>query len=145
MYKKIVMAYDGTETGKNALLDCNEIARLAHSDVYLIAVVPASMEIASGEATVDMTAYDLEERQRYRDILEDGLVRLEKLGYTARGEIGYGDPILEIAKYASLVGADLVVVGHKHREGWSRRWWHRSVAKSLIETSPCSVLIAICH
>lgn len=143
MVKKIVLAYDGSEIGQNALLGCKEIAELTHSEMFLIAVVPPPMEMASGEGTFSTARYEEAERNRFREVLDDGLRRLSALGVTATGEVGYGDTIVEISNYASRVGADLIVVGHKHREGWVNRWWRRSVSKSLIELAPCNVLIVI--
>jgi nucleotide-binding universal stress UspA family protein len=54
-----------------------------------------------------------------------------------------GETVDEIARYAKQIDADLIVVGHKHLEGWAARWWRGSVSKALIEQSPCSVLVAI--
>jgi nucleotide-binding universal stress UspA family protein len=49
----------------------------------------------------------------------------------------------EIARCAARIGADLIVVGHKHLDRWTDRWWRGSVSKALIEQAPCSVLVAI--
>ena len=143
MYRKIVLAYDGSEIGQQALLGCKEIAELAQAELYLIAVVAPPVEFASGEGTFSTAGYEESERRRFREVLEDGLKRLGALGRPATGEVGYGDTIVEISDYAARVGADLIVVGHKHREGWVNRWWRRSVSKSLIEHAPCNVLIVI--
>lgn len=143
MYNKIVLAYDGSEMGQRALLGCREIAELTLAEVFLIAVLPPSMEVASGEGTFSTAVYEIAERENYQRVLEDGLRRLAELGHAVRGELGRGDAIKEICNYAIKVGADLIVVGHKHREGWAQRWWRQSVSKSLIELAPCNVLIVI--
>jgi len=41
------------------------------------------------------------------------------------------------------VQADLIVVGHRHLEGWAARGMAGSVSKALIEQSPCNVLVVI--
>jgi nucleotide-binding universal stress UspA family protein len=69
--------------------------------------------------------------------------RLAASGLTVHGEVLVGDAVDEIARYASRINADLIVVGHKHLEGWAARWWRGSISKSLIEHSPCSVLVVI--
>ncbi len=33
------------------------------------------------------------------------------------------DPVQQLAKTASRLQADLIVVGHKHQDGWVARWW----------------------
>ena len=143
MYNRIVLAYDGSEMGREALLGCREIAELTLAEIFLIAVLPPAMEVASGEAVVDLSRFEDEERMRFRAILDDGVKRLAALGHAVRGELGCGDAIREICGYATRVEADLIVVGHRHREGWANRWWRMSVSKSLIELSPCNVLIVI--
>ena len=88
---------------------------------------------------------ELEEREKkkYRSSLEDGLRRLADAGYAARGEVVTGEAIVEITKYAGKVGANLIVVGHKHLDGWAARWWRGSISSALIEHAPCSVLVVI--
>ena len=41
--------------------------------------------------------------------------------------------------------ADLIVVGHKHLEGWAARWWRGATSPALIEHAHCSVLVVITH
>ncbi len=143
MYNKIVLAYDGSEMGQQALLGCKEIAELTLAEVFLIAVLPPRVEIASGEGILSTAMYDEADREQYRKVLDEGLRRLSDLGHAVRGELGQGDAVDEICNYANRVGADLIVVGHKHRTGWAQRWWRQSVSKSLIEWAPCNVLIVI--
>ena len=71
--------------------------------------------------------------------------QLVSAGYQARGEVLLGETVDEITKYAKKIEADLIVVGHKHLDGWAARWWRGSVSKSLIEHAPCSVLVVIVH
>ena len=54
-----------------------------------------------------------------------------------------GSSVDEIVKVARRVQAELIVVGHKHLDSWTQRWWRGSVSKSLIEISPCSLLVVI--
>jgi len=61
----------------------------------------------------------------------------------AQGELVVGDAVDEITRYAKKIDADLIVVGHRHLEGWAARWWRGSVSKSLIAHAPCSVLVVI--
>ena len=54
-----------------------------------------------------------------------------------------GDPVVEVARYADEIGADLIVVGHRHLDSWAKRWWRGSVSKALIEHANCNVLVVI--
>ncbi len=143
MYKRILLAYDGSVPGQKALLDCDEIAQWAKAELFLVAVMPPPAALIGGEGFVYDTRGEEEERKRYETILGDGLRRLSESGHKVRGEVVMGDAVDEITRYAREVDADLIVVGHKHLDSWAARWWRGSVSKTLIEHAPCSVLVAI--
>lgn len=146
MYKRILMAYDGSQSGQKALLDCREIAQWSQASLTLIAVMPPQRQLVAAEGYIYEKSVIDEERARYQGILNDGLARLIDSGHEASGgEVLYGETVDEIANYAKQIEADLIVVGHKHLEGWAARWWRGSVSKSLIELAPCSVLVVITH
>ncbi len=143
MYKRILLAYDGSETGQKALLDCRDMASWGKSELFLVAVMPPPAAFIGGEGGIYDVDREKEEEQAFRDILADGLKRLSEFGQAPQGEVLVGDAVDEIVAYAKKVGANLIVVGHKHLEGWARRWWRGSISKSLIEHAPCSVLVVI--
>ncbi len=143
MYKRILLAYDGSETGQKALLDCREVASWTKSELFLVAVMPPPAAFIGGEGGIYDAEREKEEEEAYREILADGLKRLTDSGHSPLGEVLVGDAVDEISTHAKKIAADLIVVGHKHLEGWARRWWRGSVSKSLIEHAPCSVLVVI--
>lgn len=145
MYKRILLAYDGTEPGQKALLDCRDLAHWSGSELFLVAVMPATTGIVSLEGGVYDQALADRERARYDAVLADGLRRLGEAGFTASGEVLIGETIQELTRYATKIDANLIVVGHKHLDGWAARWWRGSVSGALIEHSPCSVLVVITH
>ena len=145
MYKTIVFAYDGSEPGQKALLDCQEIGQWSQARLFLVAVMTPVLP-ATG---VEVWTYDVDaeqaERSRYQGVLDAGIARLREAGLEVEGELVTGNSVDEIVRVASSVGADLIVVGHKHLDSWTQRWWRGSVSKSLIEYAPCSVLVVIVH
>lgn len=143
MYKRILLAYDGSDAGQKALLDCRELAHWSESEVHLIAVMPSAMSFVGLEGGVYDVELEEREKKKYLAVLADGIKRLADAGHTARGEVVVGEAIDEITKYARKVEADLIVVGHKHLESWAARWWRGSISGALIEHAPCSVLVAI--
>ena len=40
MYSKVLLAYDGSESGRRALLECADINNLLHAEIHLLAVAP---------------------------------------------------------------------------------------------------------
>ena len=143
MYKRILVAYDGSEAGQKALLDSRELAQWANSELYLVAVMPPASALIGGEGYVYDPRIEEEERKEYENILQEGLRRLSESGRTAKGEVVVGDAVDEVSRYAAKIGADLIVLGHKHLTSWTARWWRGSVSKALIEHAPCSVLVVI--
>ena len=145
MYKKILLAYDGSKSGQKALLDSSELAQWSQATLTLIAVTPPYMDLIGVEGGVYDRSLAEHEKEKYTAILNEGLSQLTAAGHTAQGEVLLGETVDEITKYARKIEADLIVVGHKHLDGWAARWWRGSVSKSLIEHAPCSVLVAISH
>lgn len=144
MYKRILLAYDGTDAGQKALLDCRELAQWSSAEVNLIAVMPSAMSFVGLEGGVYDVELEEREKKKYQAVLDDGLRRLSEAGWaSARGEVMVGEAVDEITKYAKKIQADLIVVGHKHLESWAARWWRGSISGALIEHAPCSVLCVI--
>ena len=143
MYKTVLLAYDGSEAGQKALLDCREIVEGSHAELRLIAVMPHPVTSVAAEGWVYTQDADVAHRRHHQAVLDSGLTRLREAGLKVEGELVQGDSVQEIARCASRIGADLIVLGHKHLDSWAERWWRGSVSKALIEQAPCSVLVAI--
>ena len=143
MYKRILLAYDGSQAGQKALLDCAELAQWSRAELFLVAVMPIPLTTIGPEGGI----YGLEtqelERKEYQQTLEGGLQRLRDAGLAATGALLSGDSVDAIVRSAQDNKADLIIVGHKHLNSWAQRWWRGSVSRALIEHSPCSVLVAI--
>lgn len=145
MYKRILLAYDGSAAGQKALLDSRDIAQWSQASLTLISVTPLQMQAVGMEGAVYDANLTEQGKAQYQGILEDGLRRLSSDGHIAHGEVLLGETVDEIARYARKMDADLIVMGHKHLDGWAARWWRGSISKSLIEHAPCSVLVVITH
>lgn len=142
MYKTIVLAYDGSSAGQKALLDCKDLALWNQSVLWLVAVMPYNINLVTMEGGFPAPDLDQRNKAEFQQILADGLHRLEEAGYAATGELLAGDAVQEITRFARKVNADLIVVGHKHVEGWAR-WWSGSISGALVEHSPCSVFCVV--
>ncbi len=141
MYKKILLAYDGSVSGRRALLECSDVAHLMHAEIKLLAVIP-NMPTYVGEGFVPTQPIEVDQME-YRKILEEGTKDLKERGFTSDGQLNFGEPADEIVRAAEEWGADLIVMGHTKAKSWAERWWRGSISKSLVELSPCSVLVAI--
>ena len=142
MFKKILMAYNGSREGKTALLQCAELASYGHADTHLLAVagMPSSMFLTEGFLPEELLE---EEKKRAQEVLEEGTSQLKEKGFAVTGHLAVGEPVEEICRLATELGADLIIVGHQQKASFATRWWRGSVGKSLIDSAPCSVLIGL--
>lgn len=142
MVRKILLAYDGTREGRVALLECGEIAPLLHAELHLLAVmrIPSGVFLSEGYVPESVMT---SERQRFQEIVDEGVSLLTRGGYAAQGHLAFGEPVEAICRMADSLGTDLIVLGHRKQSAFAARWWKGSVGMSLLECAPCSVLIAI--
>jgi nucleotide-binding universal stress UspA family protein len=138
MYRKVLLAYDGSIEGRRALREGAKLAQLCGAEVFLLAVV----EITSVASLEGGLAIPIDEQiANYQAILAEGVERLKALGFSPTARLGMGAAGQEIAKVAEEIGANLVVVGHRPT-GPLARWWFGSVGTYLVKHLRCSVLVA---
>ena len=110
MYKKVLLAYDGSVEGRRALREGAKLAQLCRSEVFLLAVVEVS-SIMTPEAGLTIPI-ELQ-TEDYKAILNEGTERLKALGFNPTARLEVGDAGQKIAEVAEEIGAHLVVVGHR--------------------------------
>lgn len=139
MYRKVLLAYDGSLEGAVALREGAILAKKCGAEVFLLSVVPhlAGLQVAEG-VHGGVVAHELD---RYREVLERGIDRLRKLGFEPASKLAVGDPARVIGEYAKEIGADLVVVGHRRRN-MLERWWSGDAGGYISDHISCSLLIA---
>jgi nucleotide-binding universal stress UspA family protein len=143
MIDKVLVAYDGTREGRTGLFQFTETVALKEAEIHLLAVVAMPTGAFLSEGFVPEAVMD-EEKQRYEQIAREGVQLLAERGYRAAPHVRYGDPTEEIVQLATELHANLIVVGHKRHRSLAARWWRSSVGASLLEQSPCSILVAVC-
>lgn len=141
IYSRILLAYDGSKSCRQALAQGAAIATQNQAEVHLLAVVRIPAAYGFVEAGYPEHYLD-EEMARIDAVLEEGVTLLKGRGLTVEGHRRTGEPVMEISKLAKEMGADLVVVGHSPR-GRLARWWLGSVGTTLVEELTCSLLVAM--
>lgn len=142
MFKRILMAYNGTREGRAALFTCRELATFGAVEMHLLAVatMPSSMFLTEGFLPEELIE---EEKKRMQEILDEGIASLKECGYSVTGHLAVGEPVEEICRVATEVKAGLIVLGHKQKQSFGARWWQGSVGATLLDYAPCSLLVAI--
>jgi len=139
MYRNILLAYDGSSDGREALAQAKHLASMCGATVRLVAIIDPSenMLIVEGMSFIP-------DNQRFvtQSVLDAGVKRLQGAGCSATNEVKYGKPAEQIVLSAREMNADLIVVGHRD-QGTLARWLNGSVGESILHRPPCSVLVAV--
>jgi len=140
MYRKILLCYDGSVEGRNALKDGAEIAICMQTETHLLAIMRslAGHTIPEG-ISENLILMENEEAER---VLGEGVAWLKERGLEAHGHIAFGDPIDQIDAIARRLEVDLIVVGHRRRSRLAR-WWSDAEDATLLDQAPCSILVAV--
>lgn len=139
MYKKILLAYDGSSDGREALTQAQDLALMAGATVHLLAIIDPSESLLAAEG---MTFFSNNEQFVTQSVLDAGVRRLRDCGCDATNELKYGNPAEQIVLSAGALKADLIVIGHRDH-GMLARWLGGSVGASILHHPPCSVLVAV--
>ena len=138
MYKRVVLAYDGSVEGRTALREGALLARQCGAEVFLLSVLvdPGTFllaEVAHAGASVQMENAFMERNE--------GVARLKQLGFDPVAKMVRGEPAKEIGAFATQIGADLIVVGHRRQSAFDR-WWSGPKGAYLMDYTDCSLLVA---
>jgi nucleotide-binding universal stress UspA family protein len=139
MYQTILLAFDGSPDGREALAQAEKLASVCDATVHLVAIIDPSESMLIVEA---MSFIPDNQRFVIQAVLDEGAKRLRGAGCTAVAELKYGKPTEQIILSAREIGADLIVVGHRD-QGTLARWLNGSVGESILHEPPCSVLVAV--
>jgi nucleotide-binding universal stress UspA family protein len=139
MYKRILLAYDGSVEGRAALREGALLARQCGAEVFLLSVLvdPGAFmltEVALAGASVQM-------EDDFMDVLNEGVARLKQLGFDPVAKLVRGEPAKEIGTFAKQIEADLIVVGHRRQNAFDR-WWSGPKGAYLMDYTDCSLLVA---
>lgn len=146
MYKKILVAYNGSAESRYALNECIRLAPGAETEIHLVVVVTPPPYLLVGEyaaAAVLTVEEGMEaERRKMQEEIFAGHAVLSSAGLDVMDHLEIGEPVEVIAALAGKLGIDLVIVGHSRQKPWALRWWRGSMDALLVEKLRCSLLVA---
>jgi nucleotide-binding universal stress UspA family protein len=101
MYKKVLLAYDGSIEGRRALREGAKLAQLCCAEVFLLAVVElSSIVVPEAGLTIPID----EQTANYKAILAEGVERLKALGFSPTSRLKIGDAGQKIAEVIARKG-----------------------------------------
>lgn len=146
MYRKILVAYNGTPESRSALQECIRLGPDPSTEIHLLAVVNPPPSVVIGEyAMVAMVGIEEEiqaEKEKMELDLNDGCSLLREAGLNVQTHIEVGEPVPTIAELVDQLGIELVIVGHSRHQSLAMRWWRGATDALLVEKIRCSLLVA---
>ena len=137
-YKKIVLAYDFSDSGRRALERAVSMAGLFDASLHLVHVVEYMVPMDTSFGSVSPFEVDLTD-----ELVKAAKIRMahvvEKIqGLKAHWRVELGSPKVEIIRVAEEIKADLIVVGSHGRHGLGVILG--STPASIVNHAPCDVL-----
>ena len=139
MYRRILLAYDGSVEGRTALREGALLARQCGAEVFLLSVLADHNTFLLAEVALAGASVQME--NDLMDVLNEGVARLRKLGFDPVAKLVRGQPAEEIGNFARQIEADLIVVGHQRQSAFDR-WWSGPKGAYLMDYTDCSLLVA---
>jgi nucleotide-binding universal stress UspA family protein len=138
MFKKILVALDGSEGSKKALLAALVIAKRFDAELQSISIKEQPSHYA---ATVGEVTEDQEEISKYyAQVTADALDLAEKEGVPLKCEIRSGHEVQGIVEFARHCHFDLLIVGFMGHSRVFDRFWG-GTSQNLTRIAPCAVLV----
>jgi nucleotide-binding universal stress UspA family protein len=124
--KRILVAYDDTDSARRALDRAAELAKAFDAEVIVTSVAPLMVGSPRASGPIDPT----DTPQRHVEELETARALLREHGIEAQVAVATGDPAGAIAMVADERAADLVVVGTRE-PGVAERIMRQSVSAEV--------------
>jgi nucleotide-binding universal stress UspA family protein len=141
MYRKILVAFDGSPESRLAVDECSQLMQVPGREIHLVCVLhdPSPYLLAGEFVPEPALAID---RSRMESDLNDAAARLTARGFSVMTHLQDGEPVDVITRMVESLAIDLVIVGHRRSKKFALRWWRGSVDSMLIERVHCSILVA---
>ena len=138
MFKKILLAYDGSEGAQRALTAGIALAQLHGAELWALAV---EERLPRFSGTID----EVQEEKQFADeqsgkLLEAARAQAKESGVELKTRMRPGHPAQTIVQAAQEGNFDLILVGHSGLSGvWAK--FLGTTAEKVSRHAPCSVLI----
>ena len=141
MYKKILVAIDGSQSAYNALNSAIDLAKQFGSELYLVSVVnTANLPMNVGVSYAPGLTKDLQESTK-KD-LKKAVDLVKEKGLTYQVQLLDGEPREQLTRFPKENDIDLIVMGKTGTSAFTRVFVG-SVTRYVSEHSDINILIVV--
>jgi nucleotide-binding universal stress UspA family protein len=137
MFRKILIANDGSEGGRRALAAAIWLAKQFDAELHMI----SAEELPQFPTSIDEV---VEEKKRedhvFQPLVEQGQAQARAQGLDLHGHIVFGHVVSTIVNFVEQQHFDLLVVGFMGHSALYNRLIG-STSDRLVEHAPCSVIV----
>jgi len=140
VFKRIVVAYDGSDQAIKALNTAIELAKAFNSKLDVVEVVDTAALLGMGFAPIPSDVIAQVYNKAQNDV-EQAKKKAQEAGVKdVTSQVLEGDPATSIIEYASKNGADLIVIGSRGLSTF-KRLVLGSVSSKVVQESRIPVLV----
>ena len=142
MYKRIVVALDGSRLAEQALSHAVAQAKGFETELVLLKVLEPLPDVTFTAPSARRRAQEAS-AELAQDYLEGVAEGIREQGIEVQAVQREGKPYVEIVRYAEEEGADMIVISTRGQSGFSR-WLVGSVADRVVRGATVPVLLVRC-
>jgi nucleotide-binding universal stress UspA family protein len=137
MYRKLLIANDGSDGGRKALAAAIQLAKRFRAQLHMLSVE----EVPRFPTTLDEIVEEQEEAGRLFDkVIAQSVVQAKKDGVRLEAHVAAGHAVPTIVEFIERGGFDLLVIGYMGHSALYNRLIG-STTDRLVELAPCNVLV----
>ena len=138
MFKKILIANDGSDGAKHALKVAIDLAKKYNAELHSISVEEGVPHYAATIGEVE--EFRKEANEFFNKINEEAVEEARKEGIELHIKVQAGHEVETIVNYAKKENFDLLIIGFMgHSKIFGRVWG--STSQNITKLSPCTVVV----
>lgn len=138
----LLVYYDGSPESRAALLRAAQLGYALTGTVHVLSVVDIASAIGASHGCLpDVVCLQLESAAK--EALREAMDHLKDSGTVAFGHLATGNAVDSMARYASLLNAELLVLGHRNPRGLTRWLGPRPHHAELVKRAAGRAVIAV--
>ena len=138
----LLVYYDGSPESRLALLRVTRLGCALTATVHVLSVVDIGSAVGCSVGYLSEMAC-LQMEGAAKQVLKEALDHLRESGTVARGYVAAGNVVDSMARYAGLLNADLLVLGHRNPRGLARWWGQPSNHTELVKRAAGRAVITV--